>query len=242
MSVKTWIINNCWDQDKKLKLQSLTQKVILSQWWGRDTTVRETMMMWRLPWPGSVWRTLMMIQELLPTSSLTMSMRTWRSSKAQLRCTVTRTKIFHQRWSQDAVTSSMQIFINLFLTIHHQGNSSQQMMTLKIVCKWILKLNYPSLFRQQTAAADDYEHISSLLPASAETKLSDSGSVDSHNDSGYGTRMGQSSSSPDLTDSDTHVHHHHHHHHASPYYSQVTQFNPYIYTNNSVIISPSSLV
>ena len=80
------------------------------------------------------------------------------------------------------------------------------------------------------ASPDDYEHISSLGP-----KQSDSGSVGSHNDSGYGTRLGQSSSSPELTDSDSHQHH-------QPYYSQVTQYNPYIYTHNTVVISPSSLV
>jgi len=89
----------------------------------------------------------------------------------------------------------------------------------------------------------DYEQISSLLPSEegGTKQHSDSGSVDSHNDSGYGTRMGQSSSSPELTDSDIH-HHHHHHQTHSPYYSQVTQYNPYIYTNSSVVISPSSLV
>ena len=80
------------------------------------------------------------------------------------------------------------------------------------------------------ASPDDYEHISSLEP-----KQSDSGSVGSHNDSGYGTRLGQSSSSPELTDSDTQ-----HQHQA--YYSQVTQYSPYIYTHNTVVISPSSLV
>ena len=80
----------------------------------------------------------------------------------------------------------------------------------------------------ELASPDDYEHISSLAP-----KQSDSGSVGSHNDSGYGTRLGQSSSSPELTDSDTH---------HPPYYSQVSHFNPYIHTHNKVVISPSSLV
>ena len=56
--------------------------------------------------------------------------------------------------------------------------------------------------------------------------------MDSHNDSGYGTRLGHSSSSPELTDSDTHAPGG-----RAPYYS-----SPYIYTNNSVVISPSSLV
>ena len=103
---------------------------------------------------------------------------------------------------------------------------------------------FPQYFRKCTVNSPaDYEQISSLLPSEegGTKQHSDSGSVDSHNDSGYGTRMGQSSSSPELTDSD--IHHHHHHHQAhSPYYSQVTQYNPYIYTNNSVVISPSSLV
>ena len=80
--------------------------------------------------------------------------------------------------------------------------------------------------RAAAAAADDYEQI-------AGPKAScDSGSVDSHNDSGYGTRLGHSSSSPELTDSDTHAPGG-----RAPYYS-----SPYIYTNNSVVISPSSLV
>ena len=117
--------------------------------------------------------------------------------------------------------------------------------------------NWKTSFRKHNKSPDDYEHISTLLPSgNTNTKSSeknfDSGSVDSHNDSGYGTRIGQSSSSPELTDSDhpphNHhsLHHHHHRHHdPSPYYSQVTQYNPYIYTPNShsaVVISPSSLV
>ena len=83
--------------------------------------------------------------------------------------------------------------------------------------------------RRALTCPDDYEHISSLT-----TKQSDSGSVGSHNDSGYGTRLGQSSSSPELTHSDSEPH--------QPYYSQVTQYNPYIYTHTHVVISPSSLV
>ena len=98
----------------------------------------------------------------------------------------------------------------------------------------------PRYFRKCAVSPADYEQISSLLPSEGGAKQhSDSGSVDSHNDSGYGTRLGQSSSSPELTDSD--IHHHHHQVH-SPYYSQVTQYNPYIYTHSSVVISPSSLV
>ena len=85
-----------------------------------------------------------------------------------------------------------------------------------------------TIFRRELTSPD-YEHISSLV-----TKQSDSGSVGSHNDSGYGTRLGQTSSSPELTHSDSET--------QQPYYSQVAQYSPYIYTHHSVVISPSSLV
>ena len=73
---------------------------------------------------------------------------------------------------------------------------------------------------------DDYEQISSLVPGD------DTGSLDSHNDSGYGARMCLSPDPGLGSDSEPQ---------RAPYYSQVTQCNPYIHTN-PVVISPSSLV